>query len=75
MTVDEILAEAEKLPADEKMRLLEALGSRACCAVMGELWDMHRMMRKCMGAMPEGGMEALMIRMMGIRDSKEVHRG
>ena len=46
MTVDEILAEVEKLSAEEKMRLIETLGPRACCAVMGELWDMHRMMRE-----------------------------
>lgn len=64
MTVEEILAAAEKLSAEEEMRLAEALGPRACCAVMGEQWDMHRMMRECMGAMPEGGMEAVMRRVM-----------
>ena len=75
MTVDEILAEAEKLSAEEKMRLVETLGPRACCAVMGELWGMHRMMRECMGAMPEGDMEAMMRRMMGSMGGKGAHHG
>lgn len=75
MTVDEILAEVEKLSAEEKMRLIETLGPRACCAVMGELWDMHRMMRECMSAMPEGGMEAMMGRMMGNMGKQETPHG
>ncbi len=75
MTVDEILAEAEKLSAEEKMRLMESLGTRACCAVMGELWDMHRMMRQCMGPTPRGGMDAMMRRMMGSIGGKGAQHG
>ena len=47
MTVDEILAEVEKLPAEEKMHLVETLGKRASCAAMGEFWVLHRAMREC----------------------------
>lgn len=52
MTVDEILAEVEKLPAEEKMHLVETLGKRASCAAMGEFWVLHRAMRECMGTTP-----------------------
>ncbi len=75
MTVDEILVEAEKLSTEEKMRLIEGLGSRTCCAVMGELWDMHRRMRECVGPSPEGGMEAMMRRMMGAMGGKGAQHG
>lgn len=75
MTVEEILAEVESLSAEEKMYLVEKLGPRACCAVMGELWGMHRMMRECMSAMPEGGMEAMMRRWMGTTAGKGAHHG
>lgn len=75
MTVDEILAEAEKLSAEEKMRLIESLGSRTCCAVVGELWDLHRMMRECVGPTPEGGMEAMVRRTMGSMGGKGAQHG
>ncbi|NWG00708.1 MAG: hypothetical protein HXY19_07160 [Thermoanaerobaculaceae bacterium] len=73
MTVDEILAEAEKLSAEDRIRLVETLGPRVCCAAMGQLWEMDRMMRECMSAMPEGGVEGMMRRMMGRTSGKEAH--
>jgi hypothetical protein len=73
VTVDEILAQVEALSTDEKMRLVKTLGQRVCCAAMGELWEMHRMMRECMSPMPEGGVDGMMRRKMGRTSGKEAH--
>lgn len=75
MTVEELLAEAEKLSVGDRMRLVEMLGPRVCCAAMAEMWEMHRTMRECMSAMSEGAMGAMLRRMMARTSGKGADHG